>query len=510
MATFYQHHRNPILVVLIIISMIGNVVIFYRTWFEGRYRGISSFIEERLPGDADTFFTDGMPKISLTDIPSDVKSEVFKNPFLYGLEPIPSFIFLPPAGIGIEDASAFHFANIEAVNAGDSILLGWGGEGLEQYDSIAIYRSTNFGELGSKVSVVSKGERGWRDTTVDPKTTYFYTIRGIKNDGSEDSFLYQYPGRFINTDVPPVPEKVRASKVSSGEIVISWKNPNIPDFNFSRVYRSIVPGVSGTLIADFVREEEYHDTNVEPGGEYYYTVTTVDTSFNESYSRIPPALFRNVFQNISADEGRVALTLIDVQVKTLGREGALELSWKESANARFGKVRIYKSDSFESLGSVIGEVAKPETRFVDKNIVSEGRYYYTLRAVDTLGKESQKEVKRVGIFMDATPPGNPKDVSIVQSEAGKVTISWKPPSDSDVVSYRVYRSARTGEAGYLIASDVTDLNLDDTFTSRVTFYYSVSAVDSAGNESEKPLPYAIRKGRVPFIPLLTPTTTPAE
>lgn len=491
------------------LSMVGNVLIFYRTWFKGRYAGLSSFIERRFVGNVGTFFeTDGLLDIQLTDIPVDVSREVFKNPLLYEFEPIPSFVFLSPTAIGIEDSSAFHFAGVVAVNAGDAVILGWGKEGLENYENIAIYRSGEFGILGGKVASVPTSELGWRDGTADPNTTYFYTLRGMRSDGSEDAFTYQYPGRFTDLDVPPLPTNVRAREVTPHEVVISWKNPAVSDFAFARVYRSTIPGAAGTLVSDFVRVEEYHDTDVEPGGEYFYTVTAVDTSFNESYSRVTPALFRSVFPSTAAEETATLLSLTDVNITNLEQDEALLISWGEVQDSRIGKVRVYRSDSFERIGSVIGEIPKPFIGLVDATVIPNERYYYTLRPVDTLGRESPLEVRRVGVFRDTTPPGNPRNVALIERTPGSVTISWDPPPDRDVVSYRVYRSARPAEAGYLVASGLTRTAFDDTFSSKVTYHYAVSAVDSAGNESQKPLPYAIQRGRIPFTPFTVSTSTP--
>ena len=66
---------------------------------------------------------------------------------------------------------------------------------------------------------------------------------------------------------------------------------------------------------------------------------------------------------------------------------------------------------------------------------------------------------------------------------GEVTIYWRPNQDNDIDHYKVYRnSAPTGTFSLIGTSSSTSF-VDTHVTNGVTYYYAVSAVDLAGQES---------------------------
>lgn len=79
---------------------------------------------------------------------------------------------------------------------------------------------------------------------------------------------------------------------------------------------------------------------------------------------------------------------------------------------------------------------------------------------------------------DVTAPDVPTGL-IATGGVGQVELSWSPSVAADVASYRVYRD------GVQVA-EVTGTNYTDSgLTGGVTYSYTVSAVDTAGNESDR-------------------------
>ena len=84
---------------------------------------------------------------------------------------------------------------------------------------------------------------------------------------------------------------------------------------------------------------------------------------------------------------------------------------------------------------------------------------------------------------DSTAPEAPAGVTLSNSEAGVVLISWQNPA-KDFKYAKMYRSEKKGEPGAVVYNNVTGASQKDTgLTGGVTYYYIVRAVDSAGNES---------------------------
>lgn len=67
--------------------------------------------------------------------------------------------------------------------------------------------------------------------------------------------------------------------------------------------------------------------------------------------------------------------------------------------------------------------------------------------------------------------------------AGSATVSWQACSDPDLEGYRVYCGTAPGIYGpYIPVGKVTTFTLDG-LTEGATYYFVVTAVDTAGNES---------------------------
>ena len=89
---------------------------------------------------------------------------------------------------------------------------------------------------------------------------------------------------------------------------------------------------------------------------------------------------------------------------------------------------------------------------------------------------------------DIVPPAAPTGVAALGGADG-VEVSWSPSTDADLASYRVYRQAPDGARARLgeVAPPETALR-DTTAAPGARYVYTVTAVDTAGNESPPSLP----------------------
>ena len=85
---------------------------------------------------------------------------------------------------------------------------------------------------------------------------------------------------------------------------------------------------------------------------------------------------------------------------------------------------------------------------------------------------------------DTTPPDAPGAVSAKAAGGGKVAVSWKNPA-KDFDYAKVYRSAKAGELGTVRAATLRASQFTDSegLSDGVVYYYTIRAVDPAGNES---------------------------
>jgi len=131
----------------------------------------------------------------------------------------------------------------------------------------------------------------YRDSGFDYGKTYVYVVRSAVESPAgvlESSDSNQVDLTPKDTFPPAAPQGVVASVepgVSAGAIAVevSWSINVEPDLAGYRVYRSEKEGDRGApLTADLLPSPAYRDTNIQSGRSYWYTVTAVDRSGNES------------------------------------------------------------------------------------------------------------------------------------------------------------------------------------------------------------------------------------
>jgi hypothetical protein len=131
----------------------------------------------------------------------------------------------------------------------------------------------------------------FRDTQFDFGKTYAYIIRSTTVAGgnlleSDDSDPLVVAA--ADTFPPAVPQGVAAALISGGspgspEVDLSWSIDVEPDLAGYRVYRSEQQDSKGELrTPDLLLSPAYRDTSVQPGHHYWYSVTAVDRTGNES------------------------------------------------------------------------------------------------------------------------------------------------------------------------------------------------------------------------------------
>lgn len=84
---------------------------------------------------------------------------------------------------------------------------------------------------------------------------------------------------------------------------------------------------------------------------------------------------------------------------------------------------------------------------------------------------------------DIVPPAAPTNISVALTSEGLVKLSWaNPPSDFHHI--KIYRSNALGEIGSVVFNDIVGVSqIDSDVIGGETYYYTVRAVDPAGNES---------------------------
>ncbi len=125
----------------------------------------------------------------------------------------------------------------------------------------------------------------YNDTTVTNTKTYFYIVRAVDSptlpwNESLDSVEVSATPR----DMTPPGRPTGLTVIPGvGRIFLTWNENKEKDLAGYNVYRSVKSGRGYVRITDkLIGRTTYSDVTVKPGVEYYYTITAVDLSGNES------------------------------------------------------------------------------------------------------------------------------------------------------------------------------------------------------------------------------------
>jgi len=177
---------------------------------------------------------------------------------------------------------------------------------------------------------------------------------------------------------------------------------------------------------------------------------------------------------------------------------SVNLTWSQSTdNVLVSTYNLYRD------GQKINSTAGLE--FTDTSVSPSTTYNYSLSAVDSSGNEStQSTAVTVSTLapepvLDTTPPTTPANLTAVgDATDNSVTLNWSQSTDNVLVSsYNVYRD------GQKISSTPDTIYTDPNLSLSTSYTYTVSAVDSSGNESAQST-----SASATITPDPTPDTTP--
>jgi hypothetical protein len=203
-------------------------------------------------------------------------------------------------------------------------------------------------------------------------------------------------------------------------------------------------------------------------------------------------------------------------------ETAIELSWSAPTSTSSGEplpviseYRIYRGEvdpaSAEATAKDLSQAkwkvplamlgSSPNTSYRDTSFDFGKTYVYTVRTVipaDGGTIESSDSVPAIVTPRDIYPPSVPQGLvgAVVRPDPGgppEVDLSWSINTETDLAGYHVYRSEQEGTKGQLVTSDLlpSPAYRDTSVQFGHRYWYYVTAVDRAGNESAPSAPVAV-------------------
>jgi hypothetical protein len=160
----------------------------------------------------------------------------------------------------------------------------------------------------------------------------------------------------------------------------------------------------------------------------------------------------------------------------------------QSASPRVVGYNLFRSSGKEPPFRVNSSLIK-EIEYRDTDFSFGQTYRYFVRAVASEGppllESDDSEVVEVRV-LDIFPPASPSGLTAIAG-TNYIALSWEANKEVDLVGYRVWRQEASGTEFTLIASlgPAANSYTDSAVEKNNGYDYAISALDSAGNESQR-------------------------
>lgn len=286
---------------------------------------------------------------------------------------------------------------------------------------------------------------------------------------------------------PPVPAGLSAL-AGNAEVSLSWAVAR--GATSYHVKRSSVSGGPYSQLGA-PSAAAYLDASLTNGTKYFYVVSALNSSGESANSTevnatpTAPASVPAVPANLAATAGNAQIAL----------------SWSTSTGATG-----YNVKRSAVSGGPYAQVAAPSTdSYTDTGLTNGTTYYYVVSGVNSAGQSANSTQASAIPAAPAGPPVTPANLTATAGNA-QVSLSWSVSSGA--TSYNVERSTTSGGPYPQIAATSTNSYTDTGLTNGVTYYYVVSAVNSAGKSANSA--QASATPTVPSNPDVIITLNPAQ
>jgi fibronectin type 3 domain-containing protein len=181
-------------------------------------------------------------------------------------------------------------------------------------------------------------------------------------------------------------------------------------------------------------------------------------------------------------------------------ERRVTLSWTYPTSTREDDDKVIRFDVYRVVGEDEAQRVNGDEVILRNAAETDFSYSFSVprtgreetffvAAVDITGRIVARSEPLTYRVTDNVPPSPVGGVEVYDGESGKAQVTWSMHPAPDLAGYHLYRAPRLEAEFKRITEDrlgpLETSYLDTTVVGRTTYHYRVTAVDSAGNESEK-------------------------
>ena len=286
------------------------------------------------------------------------------------------------------------------------------------------------------------------------------------------------------TTVPAAPSGLAAA-AGNAQVALTWSVSSGATGYY--VKRSTTTGGPYTQVATQAAANDT-DTGLTNGTKYFYVVSAYNSAGQSANSAevsatpvLPPP---GVPTGLAATAGNAQVSL----------------TWTASSGASSYHVKRSAASGAETQIS-----APASNSYTDSGLTNGTKYYYVVSAVNSGSESANSSEVSATPVAPVTAPATPTGLQATGGDA-QVSLSWN--ASTAAASYNVKRSTTNGGPYSTAVSSPTATNYTDTtVTNGTTYYYVVSAVNTAGQSGN-----SAQASATPANPTanVTITITPAQ
>lgn len=396
---------------------------------------------------------------------------------------------------------------------GDGVIDGWS---LSEVSPLVLSVSDGWGIIDRHVT---RTFGPYTKTLLDNNTVYLWMKRRPGVVGHVSGFSDTVSYAYSDITAPAAPSALTLISKTVSTINFEWEYGSEIDFDHFNVFRS-ENNLDYANIGE-VTSPEFLDSDLSDDSLYYYKVSSVDRSGNESASSAAFSVVTTADTSEPSDPSSVEATAADT---------VIHLIWRDSP---VGEIDSYVADyvAVTVEGENSGEEASQSSLSNQRHMTISGltngqRYRVTLRAVATNGASSAGVVKYL-IPDESIGPKDVTEIIITDTEGDGVIsdlvllVSWSPYSDpyDDAAladSYEVRIKEFDGNGGVIESEWIPVLDDDavnikvfpytengsivyKSVEERTEYFVTVRAIDIDGIRSVgKKSVYSTRSFRLPL------------
>jgi fibronectin type 3 domain-containing protein len=256
---------------------------------------------------------------------------------------------------------------------------------------------------------------------------------------------------------PAAPTGLTAA-TANAQVNLTWNSSSAATGYY--VKRSTTTGTEAQIAA--VSTTSYSDNNVTNGIKYYYVVSAYN-SYGQSANSTEVSATPVAPPPPGAPTGLVA-TAGNLQVM---------LTWNASTSATSYNVKrsTTSGSGYQTVGSAT------TTSFTNTGLTNGTTYYYVVTAVDSAGESGPSSQASATPTVPAQPPPAPTGLTATSGNA-QVNLTWN--ASTGATSYHIKRSITNGSGYGQVGTPTTTSFVDPGLTNGTTYYYVVTALNTAG------------------------------